>query len=69
MDINRQVEIMDTQLSMFPTLLEKLQYLTMFFDPDPEFSKEARDIVRAMLARAEEHRQFQSIREKVNEKS
>ncbi len=54
MDIDRQVEVMDTQLSNFNTLLEKLQYLTMFFDPDPEFTRQARDMVRAGLARAEQ---------------
>jgi len=51
MDIKRQVEIMEKQLSNFDTLMEKAQYLHFAFDPDPEYSKEARDIVRANLSK------------------
>ena len=47
----RQVEIMETQLSNFEGLIEKLTYLHNFFDPDPEFSQHARDIVRSNLCK------------------
>lgn len=50
MDIETQVKIMEAQLSNFSNLVEKLQYLTYFFDPDPEFTKKARDIVRSNIA-------------------
>lgn len=49
MDINQQIEIMEAQLNSKQTnftLMEKMQYLTTFFGPDPEFSKEAEDMVR-----------------------
>ena len=46
----RQIEMMEKQLSFFPTLLEKMQYMANFFDPDPQFTKEARDIVRSNIA-------------------
>ena len=49
--IDRQVEIMEAQLSMFPNLMEKMQYMSMFFDKDPDFSKEARDIVRGNISK------------------
>ena len=47
----RQIEIMETQLSNFDGLLEKMQYMT-FFDADPEFTKEARDIVRSNISKS-----------------
>ena len=43
------VRIMETQLSNFPTLMEKLQYMSFAFDPDPRFTKEAMDIVRSNI--------------------
>lgn len=49
--LERQVEIMEAQLSNFETLLEKMQYMSMFFDPDPEFTRQARDIVRGNIAK------------------
>lgn len=49
LSIEEQVKIMRGQLAAFDTLLEKLQYMNVFFDSDPVFSKEARDIVRADL--------------------
>ena len=52
MDIDRQVEIMEGQLSCFDGLMEKLQYLTEFFGKDPEFSKEAQDIVRSNICKS-----------------
>lgn len=51
MSIERQVEIMETQLSNFTGLMEKLTYLHNFFDADPQFSQRARDIVRSNLCR------------------
>tara|TARA_R110000851_G_scaffold7493_3_gene29105 strand:+ start:555 stop:734 length:180 start_codon:yes stop_codon:yes gene_type:complete len=51
-DKEKQIEIMETQLSNFNSLLEKMQYMSMFFDPDPEFTKEARDIVRGNISKS-----------------
>lgn len=47
----KQIEIMEKQLSCFNGLMEKLQYMSGFFDPDPMFTQEARDIVRSNIAR------------------
>ena len=51
MGIERQVEIMEAQLSNFDSLIEKMQYMSEFFDPDPEFTKEARNIVRGNICK------------------
>lgn len=51
MNIDRQVEIMRKQLEAFDGLMEKAQYLARFFDPDPQFSQEARSIIRADLCK------------------
>ena len=50
--VERQVEIMEKQLSNFDSLKEKMQYMNGFFDPDPDFTREARDIVRSNIARS-----------------
>jgi len=42
---------METQLSNFDTLMEKMQYMSMMFDPDPTFTQEARDIVRSNICK------------------
>jgi len=55
MDIERQVEIMEAQLSVFDSLVDKMQYLTDFFGPDPTFSKEAADIVRSNICKTLPH--------------
>ncbi len=47
----RQVEIMEAQLSCFENLMEKMTYMSEFFDLDPDFSKEARDIVRGNICK------------------
>ena len=55
MTIERQVEIMEAQIhsqSAKFTLMEKMKYLTEYFGNDPEFSKEAADIVRSNICRA-----------------
>lgn len=52
MNTERQVEIMESQLSNFSDLLEKMQYMSMAFDPDPEFTQEARNIVRGNISKA-----------------
>jgi hypothetical protein len=52
MNIDKQVEIMETQLGYFNGLMEKMQYMSEFFDPDPEFTQEARDIVRGNISKA-----------------
>jgi len=49
MDIERQVEIIEKQLSAFHSLEEKLMYMVGFFVPDPKFSKEACDLVMGRL--------------------
>jgi len=49
--LERQIEIMETQLGIFDTLMEKMGYMNMAFDPDPEFTKEARDIVRSNISK------------------
>jgi hypothetical protein len=46
-----QVKIMEKQLSMFNSLMDKMQYMSMFFDPDPAFTQYARDIVRSNLCK------------------
>ncbi len=51
MDIKEQVSIIEAQLSCFDNLMDKMQYLAEFFDPDPEFTKEATDIVRSNMCR------------------
>lgn len=54
MDIQKQVQIMEVQIHSKPanfTLMEKMQYLTQYFGNDPEFSKEASDIVRSNICR------------------
>jgi hypothetical protein len=47
----KQIEIMEGQLKHFDSLMEKVQYLNAFFDPDPDFSQAARDIVRSNLCK------------------
>lgn len=51
MDVKRQVEIIEGQLAHLDTLTEKMQYLTEFFQPDPDFTKEATDIVRSNICK------------------
>ena len=54
MNIKEQVRIMETQINSPEanfTLMEKMQYLSLFFEPDPAFSKEARDIVIGNLSK------------------
>ncbi len=54
MNIERQVEIIENQI-LSPhanfTLIEKMIYLLEYFDPDPEYSKKALDIVRANICK------------------
>jgi hypothetical protein len=47
-----QVSIMEAQLSLFGSVVEKMKYMSEFFDPDPEFTKEARDVVRSNICRS-----------------
>ena len=50
--MQEQIRIMEAQLSTFNnSLLEKMAYMSTFFDPDPEFTKEARDIVRSNISK------------------
>ena len=51
MSEDKQIEIMESQLSNFDSLMEKMQYMSSFFDPDPEFTKSARDIVRGNICK------------------
>jgi len=48
MNLETQLRIMRAQLQSFDTL-EKIMYLSNFFDPDPEFTQEARDIIRGEI--------------------
>jgi len=54
MNIEQQVEIMEAQIhspeAKF-SLMEKLQYLTNFFGNDPDFTREAQDIVRSNMCK------------------
>jgi hypothetical protein len=54
MKIDEQVRIIEKQIhSPYAnfTLIEKLAYMTEFFGNDPQFSKEALDIVRSNICR------------------
>jgi hypothetical protein len=51
MNEQEQVRIMETQLSNFTKLMEKMQYMSMMFDPDPMFTQRARDIVRGNISK------------------
>jgi len=51
MNIQEQVKTMEIQLSNFESLMEKMQYMSSFFDPDPQFEQEARDIVRGNISK------------------
>jgi len=42
---------METQLGFFNGLMEKMQYMSEFFDKDPDFTQEARDIVRGNICK------------------
>jgi len=46
-----QVKIMEGQLNSFDSLVEKMQYMNKYFDKDPEFTKEARDLVRSNISK------------------
>jgi hypothetical protein len=50
--IERQVEIMESQLGAFDSLMEKMMYMSNFFDQDPDFTKQARDIVRGNICKS-----------------
>lgn len=52
MGVTEQVEIIEKQLANFDNLFDKLHWLTIGFDPDPAYSKEATNIVRGNLVRA-----------------
>jgi DNA-directed RNA polymerase subunit F len=52
MTVSEQVKIMEGQLSAFNSLMEKMQYLNKFFDCDPQYTKEARDIVRSNICKS-----------------
>lgn len=51
MKVEAQVRIIESQLACFDTPLDKLVYMNMFFDGDPEFTQEARDIVRSNICK------------------
>lgn len=52
---DEQLEIMRKQLANFDDLWDKMRYMKMAFDADPEFTKEARDIIRGEIAREMTH--------------
>jgi hypothetical protein len=49
--LERQVEIMETHLHCFENTMEKMQYMSEFFAPDPDFTQEARNIVMGNICR------------------
>lgn len=49
MNNTAQIRVMESQLSCFDSLIEKMQYMSYAFDPNPMFTKEARDTVRANI--------------------
>ena len=51
MNTEKQVSIMEAQLSNFDNLMEKMYYMSNFFDSDPEFTEEARNIVRGNICK------------------
>ncbi len=54
MDINEQVRIIEAQIhspiANF-SLFEKMEYMSSYFDKDPAYSQEARDIVRGNISK------------------
>jgi len=52
MTVTEQVEIIEKQLANFDNLFDRLHWLTIGFDADPDYSKEATSIVRSNLVRA-----------------
>ena len=52
MNLEAQVRIMESHISNFDNLLEKLQYLKEFFGNDPEYTKEAHNIVIGNIAKS-----------------
>ncbi len=52
MSLDEQVSIIEKQLSNFDSLMDKMQYMSEFSDSDPEFTKEARDIVRGNICKS-----------------
>jgi hypothetical protein len=51
MTLDEQLLIMRAQLQSFDSVMEKIMYLGNFFDPDPEFTQEARDIIRGEICK------------------
>ena len=52
--IDDQVKIIEAQIHSKHanfTLMEKMQYMNDYFGPDPEYTKEAMDIVRSNICR------------------
>jgi len=48
----RQIEIMESQLSLFDNLGDKMQYLNDMFKPDPDYSQSAINIVTSNISRS-----------------
>ena len=56
MTVDEQVQIIEAQIhSEYAnfSLLEKMQYMTNLFGPDPEYTKEAMDIVRSNICKTD----------------
>lgn len=51
MELQEQIRIMKGQLENFDCLAQKLAYMVMAFDCDPEYTKEARNIVRGDISK------------------
>ena len=54
MRIDKQVRLMEAQLHSTTanfSLIEKMQYMAAFFESDPEYTKEAMEIVRSNICK------------------
>jgi hypothetical protein len=51
MTIKEQIEIMESQLGNFDSPMDKMAYMSNFFDSDPQFTREARDEVRGNICK------------------
>ena len=59
MNHNKQVEIIEKQISNFETVLDKMQYISMAFKPDPSFSQDAIDEVISNICKTIELQPYQ----------
>lgn len=53
MTLDRQIEIMEKQLSNLDSLMDKMQYVTNFFNKDDQFTNQAVNIVVSNIMKSE----------------